>query len=104
MGLLSTGAVLLLLCPYLDLQAVNVFTSKIASATLLEPLSFMLCLPVGKFIAWMSGTIACWAFLLPLFFLATWFTYDVMCGSPTLPRRKLAASFSNSIPPTFMMS
>ena len=83
-----------MLYAYLDLQAVNVFTSKIASTSLLdEPLSFILYLPAGKFIAWMSGTITCWALLLPLFFLTTWFTYDVICGLPTLPRRKLAASF-----------
>ena len=63
-----------------------------------------LFLPAGKFIAWMSDTITFWALLFPLFFLATWCIYDVPCGLPNLPRRKLAASFFDSVPPIFMMA
>ena len=58
LAFLSIGAVLVLLCVYLDLQALNVLISTSVSASQLEPLSFNMCLPAGKFIVGMSEMIA----------------------------------------------
>ena len=93
----------MLLCLYLVGYAVKILTPKIASASLVDPLSFTLCLYTGKFVAWISGMMARQALLFSLL-LDMWLTYNVIWGLPTLPRRKLKASFLDYMPHNFMMA